>query len=243
MAHSRGTLVVSRRLREHALSKGAQAAWVIPCVLSSTTRLARCDSGRQEWRRRLRIDDATTALVYCGGFSEWQCVSDAISLFRQTLPYFANGAKLVLITPSPHKAADMAQGGGVPDPIALTLPPGEVQSALSACDIGIMLREATRTNQCAFPNKFAEYVAAGLYVLSSGGVTDPAALIRDHRLGDLVTPEEVRAGLGPARLMALISGFRHSGGRDARLMRISPLLRCELNMEERVTNFIRDLDR
>jgi hypothetical protein len=39
-------------------------------------------------------------------------------------------------------------------------------------DFGFLLREHNLTNQVAFPNKYVEYVAAGLDVITNGSIDD-----------------------------------------------------------------------
>ena len=92
-------------------------------------------------------------MVYCGGLSDWQCIREAVGLFRQLRPYLHPSARLMLITPDVASAENIALAAGVDDSIARMLPPAEVHRALAACDIGLMLREATLTNHCAFPNR------------------------------------------------------------------------------------------
>ena len=90
-------------------------------------------------------------------------------------------------------------------------------------------------------NKFTEYLTAGLYILSSPGLTDPARLIQEHHLGELVTPEEVRRSLSPERLTDLARQISRSSDREARLERIRLLLQSTLNMDICVRTFVYDL--
>ncbi|HUE22882.1 MAG TPA: hypothetical protein VMQ86_14445 [Bryobacteraceae bacterium] len=238
LEHSKGALVTSMAQRDHVLSNGAAAAWLVPCVLSAGTAKAYSAAGRQASRDLFGIRGNTTVMVYCGGFSAWQCVRDAVHFFRLIRPYLNTKALLVMITPSVASAVQAAEEGGVHDAIAMTLPPAEVPGALMACDVGLMLRETTLTNHFAFPNKFTEYLAAGLYILSSPGLTDPASLIRQHRLGALISPEELRQGIAPERLASIAEQLYRSGGRERRWRQIRPLLDFTLSMESRTAGFV-----
>ena len=241
LKRSRGALVVSRPLRDDVLSRGARAAWTVPCLLSAATARAFHVADREASRRELGIGPETTAVVYSGGLSEWQCTSEAVSLFSQLRPFLPGGARLIMITPNSPAASGIARAAGVFDPIVLSLPPGEVPAALAACDIGLMLREDTLTNRYAFPNKFAEYLAAGLYVLSSPGLPDPARLIREHSLGSILTPAEVRHGVEPERLAGIAREFA-GASREMRLERIRPLAGAWLSMENAVQKLVSSLD-
>jgi hypothetical protein len=118
-----------------------------------------------------------------------------------------------------------------------SLPAAEVTAALSACDIGLLLREDISTNHNAFPNKFAEYVAAGLFLVTSPGLRDPAEFVVRHRLGVLLDPSEVQQGLSSTRVSHLIASFLNRGPRDEFSVRSYMAALDELRMEDLVGPF------
>ncbi|HRB52290.1 MAG TPA: glycosyltransferase, partial [Bacteroidia bacterium] len=59
----------------------------------------------------------------------------------------------------------------------------EVSEILKSCDIGILIREKSVTNQVASPTKFAEYLSAGLPVIISEGIGDYTSFVRQNNCG------------------------------------------------------------
>ncbi|HMZ48095.1 MAG TPA: hypothetical protein PLP28_03885, partial [Flavobacteriales bacterium] len=65
----------------------------------------------------------------------------------------------------------------------------QVSAALAQCDLGIMVRERTITNQVASPTKFAEYLASGLRIITNAGLGDFSELVAREDLGLVVAPD------------------------------------------------------
>jgi glycosyltransferase involved in cell wall biosynthesis len=63
------------------------------------------------------------------------------------------------------------------------LPHDQVNGALAACDIGLLIRSRSMTNTVASPTKFAEYVSAGIPVIVSEHIGDLSSLVKEHQLG------------------------------------------------------------
>jgi len=59
----------------------------------------------------------------------------------------------------------------------------EVTSVLAACDMGVLIREDSVTNQEASPTKFAEYLSAGLPVIISENLGDYSTFVRKYNCG------------------------------------------------------------
>jgi hypothetical protein len=74
----------------------------------------------------------------------------------------------------------------------LTLDSSEMTKALCAADIGLLVRQDNRTNNAAFPNKFDEYLAAGLKVLTTPALDDIADIVAENEgIGLLVDYENI----------------------------------------------------
>jgi glycosyltransferase involved in cell wall biosynthesis len=72
--------------------------------------------------------------------------------------------------------------------ITLSLEPGDVPDYLATADIGFILRQTDPLNTVASPVKFAEYLAAGLAVVTSPGLEDPSLQVQQNGLGVVVSP-------------------------------------------------------
>ncbi|MDQ3101430.1 MAG: glycosyltransferase, partial [Bacteroidota bacterium] len=68
------------------------------------------------------------------------------------------------------------------------LPHAQVHGVLAACDIGLLVRSRSVTNEVASPTKFAEYLHAGLPVLISENIGDLSELVQKDRLGWVHSP-------------------------------------------------------
>ncbi len=240
---ARGALVVSRELAAYAGRCGAGAAWRIPCgILSSQTRMGN-EGLRIQWRAKWGLPDSVTLFVYSGGLSKWQCIREAIHLFRAARSSWPGRCHLLIATPNVD-ALRHAVGSLESDSItACSIPAEHVQEALTACDIGLLLRENNKTNRCAYPNKFAEYVAAGLFVVTSPGLTDPAEFVERHRLGLLIDPVEVSEGRTADWCNLLLKSFQNRGSRMDFACRASNAALEELSMERLVAPLAGDLMR
>jgi hypothetical protein len=234
------TLAVSNPLRDYALEVGASAVSVVPCSVSSQSREAFRQVSRTLWRRKLELNDDTLAFIYCGGLSQWQCIDEAILLYKQLQP-FVGPSKLILITPDSSTADTLVLSHSA-KAIAMTLPPSSIPGALSAGDVGLMLRESNATNRYAFPNKFSEYLAAGLFIISSPGVKGPSDLITQYELGSMVDPHDVNKGLTEQQLATIARQLASARHRTSRMARCQEALDKEMDMERSVADFASELE-
>ena len=67
-----------------------------------------------------------------------------------------------------------------------SLAPNEVSQNLPVADFAFLLRGNTVTNRVAFPNKFLEYVMAGLKVITTPYVPDIAANVKKYNIGYVI---------------------------------------------------------
>lgn len=240
LADAAGALVVSAELEKYARACGAKKTWKVPCGLLRNSVGSESVPRREEWRTRLSIPRTSTAFVYSGGLAKWQCIREAVLLFQRLQPVWPGDCKLVIMTP---RAEALGEAISELDTKAITVCsvfPSDIGNALSACDIGLMLREDSSTNHNAFPNKFAEYVAASLFIITSPGLTDPADFVLRHRLGVLIDPHEVREGLSEERVRTLIEAYGCNESRSLFLVRARRVVE-ELTMEVLVAPFARSV--
>jgi len=175
---------------DYGVPKG-RPEFVIPC---GTEAMAASDDPtwrlqtREEWRSRLGFDAAETVFVYSGGGSAWQCVPETITLFEALVGQVEGKSRLCIFSQDPsitRLVADRAMRTSSSITIK-ALDASDVLGALTACDVGMMLRKRDRTNRVAFPNKFSEYVQAGCYVLLSDATPAPARVARRYSVGSVV---------------------------------------------------------
>jgi glycosyltransferase involved in cell wall biosynthesis len=232
-----GAFVVSRSLAEYARDSGVSKVWKIPCGLPESCIVERADLMREKWRQRFSITKDTTVFAYSGGLSKWQCVREAIQLFGRVRPFWPGNCHLVIMTPRLEGLDGAIAGLDASGVTAFSLPAEDVGAALCACDIGLLIREDNSTNHNAFPNKFAEYLAAGLFVITSPGLKDPSELVLRRQLGMLFDPSEIRQGLTARRTGDLTDAYRARGSQLQFVARARAAVLEELSMERLLAPF------
>ncbi|MBL7983257.1 MAG: glycosyltransferase [Flavobacteriales bacterium] len=152
---------------------------VIPCTLGHD--LERPVEVRSDLRSQLGWAPNDLVLVYSGSTVGWQSLQLQTRMLAGLLSDDATIRVLFLSQDDPHiRSLEERFPGRV---ARRWVPHARVHEALSTCDIGLLVREPSVTNQVASPTKFAEYLSAGLQVLVSEGLGDLATLVRSEKLG------------------------------------------------------------
>lgn len=193
MRCSAGALVVSRPLGQYVRKQyHVEQIFTVPCGVVGRWSFGDIEPERRKWRMKLGLT-RKTVVVYSGGLSKWQLVDGACELFKH-MKDMDSDMELLLMTPNPQQARTIARHAGVLDQdlTSTFLSPTEVGKALAACDVGVMLRETKITNEMAFPNKFAEYLRAGLVIVTSPGLKEPSEIVTEHEIGLSIPPDQIR---------------------------------------------------
>lgn len=139
---------------------------------------------RMKWRKSIRekwdIDEDTIVFVYSGYRWAWQKVDETIELFE----YFNANLKksfFVFLTNSDNEfETTLKEKFPNKNFYVNLLPANQVQKYLSACDVGMLIREDNYTNKVAFPNKFSDYINAGLSLIISNSLKEPVRILRNY---------------------------------------------------------------
>ncbi len=147
---------------------------VIPCTLGK-------ELTHRSGSSRTTQPDGLVRLVYSGSTAGWQSFELLKGLLTQALN---EQPKVHVIFLSKRDANNTALETAYPGRVQVKwLDHSEVAAALSECDYGIMVREATITNEVASPTKFAEYLSNGLRLITNEGLGDFSELVRRESLG------------------------------------------------------------
>jgi glycosyltransferase involved in cell wall biosynthesis len=175
-------IAVSEALVQHWRDRFGYAGsdhLVIPCTLGQD--LERPLEVKSDLRAQLGWSPDDLVLVYSGSTVGWQSLQLLTRMLADVLAADERSRVLFLSEDDPHIRLLVSR---FPDRVARRwVPHAQVHDALSACDIGLLVREPSVTNRVASPTKFAEYLSAGLMVLVSEGLGDLAPLVRDEKLG------------------------------------------------------------
>lgn len=238
MKCSIGALVVSEPLERYVRERyPVREVFTIPSGTLENLSSNELQNNRRTWRERLGLS-GNTVFVYSGGLSRWQLIGKACELFRN-MKMLCPDIRLLLLTPHPQRARAIALDTGVAeeDLLSITLPPTEAVEALAACDVGVMLRETRITNEMAFPNKFAEYLQAGLLIITSPGLEQPSKIVTKYGIGLSVHPDE----LGDLAMLQRLHGLIEQRGADlgSYYERCREIVNLLLNMRSLIRPFAR----
>lgn len=158
---------------------------VIPCTLNSSFGKAVPGSSLTGiTRENIGLDEGDTVLVYSGSVSGWQSFH---MLAGYLAPFLSNSKKnKVLFLASRDKNIDGLAAGFPGQVIQRWVKHSEVPSVLAVCDMGVLIREDSVTNQVASPTKFAEYLSAGLPVIISENLGDYSDFVRKYHCGMVI---------------------------------------------------------
>ncbi len=163
---------------------------VIPCTLNSDfTAVTPGEAEKNKARKTLGIDPVDVVLVYSGSVSGWQSFP---TLYKYLAPFLRRSVKNKIVFLSKEEENISKLENEFPGQILRKwVKHTEVPAVLSACDMGILIREQSVTNKVAAPTKFAEYLSAGLPVIISENIGDYSAFVRNYQCGIIANGHEL----------------------------------------------------
>lgn len=189
---------------------------VIPCTLNSSFRADVPNSGLiNESRENLGLGKEDTVLVYSGSVSGWQSFHVLAGYIRPFLEKSKNNK--ILFLAGREKNIDELASVFPGQVLQRWVKHSEVPSVLAACDMGVLIREDSVTNQVASPTKFAEYLSAGLPVIISENLGDYSTFVKKHNCGMVANgkPLERVEQLGPEKRLKMVELVRANFTKDA----------------------------
>ncbi len=185
-------IAVSQKLVEYWNSNYGyheKAHVVIPCTLNSSFKATSpTDIEIAESRNNLGLKEHDFVFAYSGSTAGWQSFSILYPFLSNYLKA-GNHYKVVFLASEEEniqKLMDEFPG----QVIRKWVNHNEVPFILTACDIGILIREESVTNKVASPTKFAEYLSAGLPVIISENLGDYSAFVKAQKCGYVVNDRE-----------------------------------------------------
>jgi hypothetical protein len=139
-------------------------------------------------RRKLGWGQYDVVLIYSGSVAGWQSFDLLNNMFTHFIGHDTR-IKILFMSPEDDLITKLIEK--YPDQVQrLFVKPEEVLFYLRAGDYGLMIREDSVTNGVASPTKFAEYLLAGLRVLTSGNIGDYSSFVRKNNCGEIVTSKD-----------------------------------------------------
>ena len=141
-----------------------------------------------------RSSSAPFVLGYVGSFGTWYMLDETAALFAALLKR-EPGARFLIVNRNEHLAIREAfRRYAVPDD-AVELCSArftEVPALIARMDAGACFVRPQFSKISSAPTKFAEYLACGVPVVATEGVGDMAEIIREGRVGLIVTRVDAR---------------------------------------------------
>ena len=168
-------------LTERMMGRAFPHVEVIPCCVD-VARFAAAD------RADLGVHDRLV-YVYSGALGGYYLVEETAALLAAAREADPRTFALILTqTPPEAIVAALERNGFTADDYrVMTVPPEDVPRYLRAADVGVSLIRASPARQASSPTKFAEYLVAGLPVISTSEIGDMDAQIARHRVGVLLS--------------------------------------------------------
>jgi glycosyltransferase involved in cell wall biosynthesis len=183
-----GVVTLTEAVRPHLspAKAGPETTFVIPCC-ADLERIEERSAERAAARAELGLGERP-AMVYVGKFTGWYMereMADFVAVARRSEPDL-----LFLIVTQADPAPMLSEldrcGIGPDDYRVLRAEPEEIGRYLAAADVGLSFVRPCFSKISSSPTKIGEYLAAGLPVVSTAGIGDVDALLRDNRVGALV---------------------------------------------------------
>ena len=203
VASADGVIYASDALSRRYPPRAGAPSGVVPCLVNTSRVRVDIDAEttRIAMRRRLGLSGDEWIAAYAGSLAPWQEVPRIMALARhliERVPQF----RLLFLTPERERAIAMLRAGGLAEGRFHVLSPAssEVVDTLLAADAGLLLRRPCVANAVAFPTKAAEYLAAGLAIVTTEAVEAIVGLLTRRPVAGIVVPWAAEDDVMAARL-------------------------------------------
>ena len=192
MKKSDGFVVLTEKAREilfpeskeTGFDKTGRAVEVIPCCIDAK-RFETAEMVERETIRREMNLQGRQVFIYVGSFGGWYLTDEMVDFFVQAHCQNPQSFTIILTQRDTEKIQKVLIERGLDEKNFLirSVPPQEVPRFLKAADVAISFIQACYSKQSSSPTKIAEYLAAGLPIISNSGVGDLDALIINEKVG------------------------------------------------------------
>lgn len=192
---SDGFVVLSEKARDILFPESAESGFdkfnrpieVIPCCVDLQNFAAANSDSRREVREKLQIEKRCV-IVYAGSLGSWYQADEMVDLMAAARERNAEISALILTQSPPEQIIEkLKQRGFTENDFFVTkVSPAEIPKYLSAADIALSFIKACYSKLSSSPTKIAEYLAAGLPIITNRGVGDVAEVIEADKTGAVI---------------------------------------------------------
>lgn len=141
-------------------------------------------------RNKMGYSDDNIAFVYSGSKDRWQKFDETLNLFQRLAKQDKRYRFAFYMNIDEESKLMIRNKLGAEKVTIRWVPANIMQEELVGYDLGVMLRDNKWTNRVAFPNKFSDYIHAGLGMLLSPVNCEPRRLAEQYKLS-LFSVEEL----------------------------------------------------
>lgn len=192
---SDGVFIVSDEMEEYCKSylkkkkKKKIEFYKVRCGINEVISKEKKMKWRNDIRKKWGIKEKTPVMVFSGYRKPWQKIDKIIELFKKYdeeledvfFAFFCN-------TDNEFEAklkSSFKKGNYKLEFLSFE----NYFENLSACDIGFLIRDNNMTNKVAFPNKFSDYINAGLKLCINDALPEPIRILKKNKV-DYIDLEE-----------------------------------------------------
>lgn len=183
-----GVFVVSDELGEYCKSylsrnkKDKFKTYKIRCGINEVISTEQKIQWRNKIRKKWGIDEDTVVMVFSGYRMPWQNIDRIIELFK-TYDRKIEKVFFVFFCNLDKAFQERIEMSFPKDNYAFKfLSFSEYFEYLCGCDIGFLIRDYNITNKVAFPNKFSDYLNAGLMVAINKSLPEPYRILKENNI-------------------------------------------------------------
>lgn len=154
----------------------------IRCGTTSTIVMDRYYENRKKLRNNFGLDDETLAFVYSGSKDRWQKYSETVNLFKRITETGIKAKFYFYMNLDTNDIIALKDKLGEENVTVKWVAAEQMRREIESFDVGVLLRDYAWTNKVAFPNKFSDYVHAGLRIALSDVVIEPYSISQEYGL-------------------------------------------------------------
>ncbi len=195
MKKADGFVVLTEKAREILFPESAETGFdkfdrpveVIPCCIDAK-RFESAEIPERETIRREMNLQGKQVFVYVGSFGGWYLTDEMVRFFAQAYRRNPDSFTIILTQRDVEKIQKTLSETGLNenDFLVQSVSHTEVPRFLKASDVAISFIRTCYSKQSSSPTKIAEYLAAGLPIISNSGVGDLDALIENEKVGAIL---------------------------------------------------------
>jgi glycosyltransferase involved in cell wall biosynthesis len=183
----RGREILFPESKESGIDKLGRPVEVIPCCVDLNRFAETNESTRQEWRRKLNIENRRV-IIYVGSFGGWYLTKETADFLGIAKKKNEDVFALILTQSDPDgiRPLLLERGFNENDFLITKVLPKEIPFYINSADFAVSFIKPCYSKQASSPTKNAEYFAVGIPAIVNSGVGDTAEMTREDETGIVI---------------------------------------------------------